>query len=78
MASNLLELFNAAANFYLYCMCNREIRGQVWKMLTSIKGKLPGRKKAFDTNNSSQMEVTQLKNMSELFPEIFEFRNKRK
>ena len=29
----MMEIINASFNFYIYCMCNQEIRSQVWNLL---------------------------------------------
>ena len=34
IAANMMEIINASFNFYIYCMCNQEIRSQVWNLLS--------------------------------------------
>ena len=33
IVANMLELCNASVNFYMYCLCNRDIRHYVLKIL---------------------------------------------
>ena len=34
IVANMMEIINASFNFYIYCMCNQEIRSQVWNLLS--------------------------------------------
>lgn len=38
--SNVLELFNASFNFYVYCLCHKEIRLHVWNFMVTTMKKL--------------------------------------
>ena len=32
----MLELCNASFNFYMYCICNKDIRSHFWKLVVSM------------------------------------------
>ena len=61
---NLLEFSNASSNFYIYFLCNRQIREHVNYLLKYCKKKLKitrsiiwWRHKSYDTNHHNQENV---------------------
>ena len=78
VVASMLELTNASFNFYMYCLCNKEIRCQAWNLL-SLKCLRLHFKKSWQNRNkhgeiSSEVPTKSSKvqrTISEVFPEVF-------
>ena len=71
--SNMLELANASFNFYMYCLCNKEIRLQVWSLLSlRFLRRRNISQQGHETSSTKQRISARVhRNPSELFPEVF-------
>ena len=70
IVSNMLELANASFNFYMYCLCNKEIRLQVWSLLSLRFLRRNISQQGHDTSSTTKQARVH-RNPSELFPEVF-------
>lgn len=55
----MLELANASVNFYMYCLCNKEIRNQAAKILCSTvrlwRSEIPSNSVLPETSNRNKI-----------------------
>ena len=62
--ANMLELFNASVNFYLYCICNKDIRSHFWNILISTCQKWKNGSKEIDGCQEENLSSTKQRNSS--------------
>lgn len=65
--ANILELLNASMNFFIYCLCNQEVRERVKQFGICCKGQLSGRKRAFSISTEASSDA-----LREMFPAVFQ------
>ena len=84
VVANMLELTNASFNFYMYCLCNKEIRCQAWNLL-SLKPLRIHFKNSWQKNRNKNDEISSevptksskvQRTISEVFPEVFNKKRK--
>ena len=69
----MLELANASFNFYMYCLCNKEIRLQVWSLLSLrfLRHRNISQQGHETSSTKQRISARVHRNPSELFPEVF-------
>ncbi|XP_059083889.1 probable G-protein coupled receptor B0563.6 [Tigriopus californicus] len=65
--ANILELLNASMNFFIYCLCNQEVRERVKQFGICCKGQLSGRKRALSISKEASSDA-----LKEMFPAVFQ------
>ena len=80
IVANMLEICNASINFYMYCMCNKEIRLHFWDLISleyfKRKRNMKGRERQISLSTETSLHSNQQprrleRNTSDYFPEIF-------
>ena len=64
VVANLLELCNASVNFYMYCICNKDIRSHFWNILVSTCQKWKNGSKENDGQHSENLSSSKQRNSS--------------
>ena len=64
VVANMLELFNASVNFYLYCICNKDIRSHFLNILISTCQKWKNGSKEIDGCQEENLSSTKQRNSS--------------
>ena len=80
IVANMLEICNASINFYMYCMCNKEIRLHFWDLISleyfKRKRNMKRRERQISLSTETSLHSNQQprrfeRNTSDYFPEIF-------